>query len=405
MQKDKLKKMAIVLLAAVLLCAGCGKTKATTMSLMKTEGTVDIDDDKGKRIEPVNDLKLYSGYDMLTKDDSYAWINLDRVKLTKMDEKSEIEIQKDGKDLKIQVNSGSFYFHVAEALEDDETMEIRTSTMAVGIRGTCGWVSKEDDSRSQVYILEGTVIVQTEDGQTAEVRAGQKAEVTVNEEGKTEITVSEFAVSDIPEFIMADIVRDDDLCKVILEASGLDVKNPATDDEPATEAYDAVIEEYQSLLADIRNLAGDGEIGYENWDYTSYEEKYPDTSSWYMPYIYNDRELYHAYHDLDGNGTKELIIGYHEDATDEITPISIHTFDGSKAITMNAFMYELLGDGLLLETGNGYVSGRVYQISSDGCTWEETGDSGIARGVDVRNLDLSAHGGFLRDTLDWTVIH
>lgn len=41
--------------------------KATTMSLMKTKGSVNIDERDGKQIEPVKNLKLYSGYSMLTK--------------------------------------------------------------------------------------------------------------------------------------------------------------------------------------------------------------------------------------------------------------------------------------------------------------------------------------------------
>ena len=40
----------------------------------------------------------------------------------------------------IQLRSGSLFFSVTQPLEDDETMNIRASTLLVGIRGTCGWV-------------------------------------------------------------------------------------------------------------------------------------------------------------------------------------------------------------------------------------------------------------------------
>ena len=84
--------------------------------------------------------------------------------------------------------------------------------------------------------------------------------------------------------------------------------------------------------------------------------------------------------------------------------MSIHTFNGTEAVKREAIYYELLGDGLLLSVGNGYVSGSVYQISDDGHTWEEIYDSVIPRGADVRVLDLSSHGGFLRETLEWTAL-
>lgn len=86
----------------------------------------------------LENLGLYSGYGINTHLVSYAWINLDDVKLTKLDQNSGIIIQKEGKALNIEIKSGSLFFNVTEPLGDDETMDIRTSTILVGIRGTCG---------------------------------------------------------------------------------------------------------------------------------------------------------------------------------------------------------------------------------------------------------------------------
>ena len=106
--------------------------------LRKTEGTVRVSDDAGKDLEVRQDLSLYSGYDLRTREESYAWVDLDEVKLTKLDQDSRAEIEKEGKDLTIRVREGSLFFHVTESLAEDETLTIRVSTMAVGIRGTCG---------------------------------------------------------------------------------------------------------------------------------------------------------------------------------------------------------------------------------------------------------------------------
>ena len=62
------------------------------------------------------------------------------MKLAKLDQDSEIAITKEGKEMEIEVKSGSLFFNATEPLADDKSMNIRTSTMIVGIRGTCGWV-------------------------------------------------------------------------------------------------------------------------------------------------------------------------------------------------------------------------------------------------------------------------
>ena len=206
------------------LLASCGpKAKATTMHLRRTEGRVRVSDGEGKDLDPADNLGLYSGYGVNTKGDSYAWIDLDEVKLTKMDENSKVEIIKEDKHLTIEVKSGSLFFNITEPLADDETMDIRTSTMLVGIRGTCGWVSLSEDEKSlSVYLLEGKVRCEA-DGSHETVRAGEKAVMT--EDG--EIDVSPFTAADIPSFVVVEVEDDDDLAGAILDASGIDVTGGA----------------------------------------------------------------------------------------------------------------------------------------------------------------------------------
>ena len=73
---------ALLLALSLLLLAGCGgKAAATTMRLMRTEGEVGVSDDDGKSVAPKEDLGLYSGYGVDTQSASFAWINMDDVKL------------------------------------------------------------------------------------------------------------------------------------------------------------------------------------------------------------------------------------------------------------------------------------------------------------------------------------
>lgn len=220
-------------LSLLLSLAACGnQARATTMHLKHTEGTVAVSDDAGEDVPLLEDLGLYSGYGVDTRSSSFAWINLDDVKLTKMDENSEIAIQKEDKFLEIEVRSGSLFFNVTEPLEDDETMNIRTSTMLVGIRGTCGWVEVPDPAHMNVYLLEGRIRCETEEEQET-VTAGEMA--VMAETG--EITVTAFTAQDIPAFVMEEIEGDDDLMRTIPGSSGIDASTPpdSTDAQPSSE--------------------------------------------------------------------------------------------------------------------------------------------------------------------------
>ena len=188
--------LAFSVLLSLAACSGGGKnTAAATMRLRRTEGTVAVSTGGGKSLPVLDNLGLYSGYGVGTRSASYAWIDLDDVKLTKLDQNSEISIEQEGRTLDIRLKSGSLFFNVTQPLEDDETMNIRTSTMLVGVRGTCGWV-EANDGLSRVYLLEGKVECSA-GGQTVQIKAGEFAELT--EDG--DLTVKEFTDEDIPAFV------------------------------------------------------------------------------------------------------------------------------------------------------------------------------------------------------------
>lgn len=229
--------LLVLLLAVFLLCAACGNPLlATTIKLQKAEGTVTILDQKGKDLAPREEMNLYSGYQVSTQKTSYAWIDLDREKLTKLDAESEAQIEKSRNKLEITVNSGNLFFNITKPLDEDESLDIRTSSMMVGIRGTCGWVEVTEDDRMLVYILEGTVKCTISDpvnstAFSASVSAGEKAEL-VFLDGEPDIITEELTISDIPDFVMEELKDDEELQTRILDDSGLDIQNPPEDDGP-----------------------------------------------------------------------------------------------------------------------------------------------------------------------------
>lgn len=202
MKTRNLARRCAALLLALMLLPSCGgdETEASTMRLMRAEGEVGVSDGAGKSVAPKENLMLYSGYGVDTQAVSFAWINLDDVKLAKLDEKSGIAIQNKDRHLEIEIKSGSLFFNVTQPLEADETMNIRTSTMVIGVRGTCGWVEVPDADHMNVYLLEGKV----------ECTAGETVTVAAGEVGRMDrtagtITVEPFAQDAIPGFVRGEL--------------------------------------------------------------------------------------------------------------------------------------------------------------------------------------------------------
>lgn len=79
--------LTLSLLLSLTACGG-NDTTAATIRLIRTEGTVAVSDDAWKEVPLLENLGLHSGYGVGTSPESYAWINLDDTKLTKMDQES-----------------------------------------------------------------------------------------------------------------------------------------------------------------------------------------------------------------------------------------------------------------------------------------------------------------------------
>ena len=72
----------LLLVLVMLLSASCGRNRATTMKLIKTDGEVGVENEKGKSVDLIENLGLYNGYGIGTQPKSFAWIVLDDTNLT-----------------------------------------------------------------------------------------------------------------------------------------------------------------------------------------------------------------------------------------------------------------------------------------------------------------------------------
>jgi len=211
--------------------------KAATMQLMKTEGTVAVSSSSGRKLSLIEKMRLYNGYHIKTDEKSYAWINLDDAKLGKLDAVSELEVRKSGKKLEMLLNEGNIFFNITDPLEADESLNIRTSTMTVGIRGTSGWAEVTDERTAEIYTLEGTVEVTVTDAVTGETKSdsvsgGGKLTCQVsNSAGEPTLDSGTYTADDVSGFVLMALKDDTALREKVTEVSGLDSINWSVDPE------------------------------------------------------------------------------------------------------------------------------------------------------------------------------
>ena len=129
---------------------------STTMRLLHYEGTVEIEDASGKPRAVMENARFSSGESMKTAAASTASVGLDEGRIVTLDEKSRVEFQKQNGAVSMNLTEGKIFLDVSEKLGANETMDITTATMAIGIRGTIVYVSSEpvtDETAAGMDIL------------------------------------------------------------------------------------------------------------------------------------------------------------------------------------------------------------------------------------------------------------
>ena len=245
---NKKKKIIICVVAAVLLVTALimflynrSKISATTMRILRLEGEVTLTD--GGKDKPIKEnLRLNSGNELSTAVKSLVSIGLDDVKIVTLDQLSRAQFNQDGRKLDLELTAGSLFFEVQQPLQDDETMDIRTSTMIVGIRGTSGWVSV-DGEHEQLIVTDGTVHVTGRNPVTGEVKeidvhAGERITVYLYNDRKVdsiEFILEKITERDLPEFVLERLRENRTLLDKVCQETGWDkpwILGETTDEVP-----------------------------------------------------------------------------------------------------------------------------------------------------------------------------
>ena len=219
---------AVVVVAVVCVLLFSNKAiRATTMRMLRMEGTVNLEEN-GKVKAVREDLRLKNGNAVNTEAASLCSIGLDDTKIVTMNEVSRAEFSQKGKALELNLTKGSLYFEVSKKLASDESFEIQTSTMVVGIRGTSGYVSCDEDGHEYVLTTDGRVHVIGTNPVTGEVKeidvpAGSKIVVYLYNDRTVDsimFALEPVSEDEIPEFVIARLQENEALLDKVVQDTG-----------------------------------------------------------------------------------------------------------------------------------------------------------------------------------------
>ncbi|MCR4933544.1 MAG: FecR family protein [Lachnospiraceae bacterium] len=277
--KKPSKRTIIICIAAVVVACVCvvllfsnKAIRATTMRMLRMEGTVSLEEN-GKVKTVREDLRLKNGNAVNTEAASLCSIGLDDTKIVTMNEVSRAEFSQKGKALELNLTKGSLYFEVSKKLASDESFEIQTSTMVVGIRGTFGYVSCDEDGHEYVLTTDGNVHVIGTNPQTGEVKeidvpAGSKIVVYLYNDRTVDsimFALEPVTEDEIPEFVIARLQENEELLDKVVNDTGWskpvilgeeesDEDANVEDEEPPTSSFDEenaeVTEESEETLSE-----------------------------------------------------------------------------------------------------------------------------------------------------------
>ncbi len=123
---------------------------ANIMRLLNYEGDVRIVDENGEYGFLMENMRLNNGESLSTGGKSLASVGLDSSKILTLDAMTQVLFETVKNQMKLTLASGRLLLDVQEKLDENESLDIQTSTMVVGIRGTVVHVTSFDGSEDDI---------------------------------------------------------------------------------------------------------------------------------------------------------------------------------------------------------------------------------------------------------------
>jgi len=220
--------VAFIVATVIIICVvlSKGRVMAATMRLVAYEGEISLTGESEKELSVTENAKLYSGNVLSTKIASKGHISLDDTKLVTLEELSRADFEQEGKKLALHLSEGSLFFNVTEKLTDEESFDIRTSTMLIGIRGTSGYVNIASETKEQVWITDGETHVSVTHPMSgavdeADVEGGKHLTVIYNDDGTIDMQIDDIPyIGSLPADAIEEVFANISLLERVSEAAG-----------------------------------------------------------------------------------------------------------------------------------------------------------------------------------------
>lgn len=354
-------------------------TTTATASVLRLEtitGDVTITNAAGRTLTAREDMRLLNGYTISTSSSSYAYVSLDDTKAVKLDALTTCTIRQQNSKLELLVETGNIFFNVSAPLSSSETMNIRTSTLATGIRGTSGTVWSDGENQSGVRLHTGSASVTTinpsaigaegyvDDVSTAIISVGQEAVSTRDvSTSTTDLEIITTGLDDYSGFELEAISNEDGLLDEILQ----------NEDSPLTaEVFaetQARLEAEQALQEALSDNVSETQADLTSSDSTKAAIKTPSSSSSgsssnkddddddvvVVPPIVTTATVYSA------TGLTDALLD------DDITEITVSgVIELTDTITINKGVTVKIGDGAGLASSDEILNyGTIYLDGGD----------------------------------------
>ena len=221
----------LALTAALIFGAAAGESyDAGTMRLLRYEGNVEIFDPEGNPRFVLENVRFASGEALQTGEESTASVGLDDTKIVTLDASSRVDFAQEAGHLKLKLSGGTLFLDVTEKLDENESLDIETSTMTVGIRGTITFLSESapDAERPGVTtfgVLEGVAQIDYTDTSGShrlmDVPAGSKVKVPDPGTDGSGVApeLSKLAPEDVAGFVLNQVLEDEKRIERVLNGS------------------------------------------------------------------------------------------------------------------------------------------------------------------------------------------
>ena len=238
-----------------------------TMRLLRYEGNVEIQNEAGESRFVMENVRFESGEAMSTGEESLASVGLDEGRIVTVDEESKVKFDQNGDEMQLSLSEGQMLLDVENHLDENERLDIQTSTMMVGIRGTIVFVADYETGHpnlpdilsesgenmassgtagrvSLVSLLEGQAECTYTDGtgnpRSFMLSAGQKAvilDADMNGLADSEPMISAVTAEDLRGFVSEQATENTPLAERISAGTGI----PSSDFLPQQSGYDAPV--------------------------------------------------------------------------------------------------------------------------------------------------------------------